>query len=82
MDLAAHEPNQVDVLALHESLEKLARFDPRQARIVELRYFAGLATDEVAEVVGVSVATVERDWKIAKAWLRADLTGPAPARPG
>jgi RNA polymerase sigma-70 factor (ECF subfamily) len=74
VDLAAYEPNQIDVLALHESLERLAGFDPQQARIVELRYFAGLTIDEAAEVVGVSPATVEREWTIAKAWLRANLS--------
>jgi RNA polymerase sigma factor (TIGR02999 family) len=77
VDLAAHEPNQIDVLALHESLETLAGFDPQQARIVELRYFAGLTIDEAAEVVGVSAATVEREWTIAKAWLRANLSAPS-----
>ena len=64
----------VDVLALHESLERLATFDPQQERIVELRYFGGLTIDEAAEVLGVSSATVVREWTIAKAWLRADLS--------
>jgi RNA polymerase sigma factor (TIGR02999 family) len=74
LDLAGREPSQIDVLALHESLERLAEFDPQQARIVELRYFAGLTIDEAAEVVGVSEATIARDWTVAKAWLRADLS--------
>lgn len=74
LDLAAREPSPIDVLALHESLERLAVFDPQQARIVELRYFAGLTIDEAAEVVGVSEATVAREWTIAKAWLRANLS--------
>ena len=74
LEVASGEPNQIDVLALHESLERLAAFDPQQARIVELRYFAGLTIDEAAEVVGVSEATVAREWTIAKAWLRANLT--------
>jgi RNA polymerase sigma factor (TIGR02999 family) len=65
---------EIDLLALHESLERLAAFDPRQARIVELRYFGGLTIEETAEVVGISEATVVRDWTIAKAWLRADLS--------
>jgi RNA polymerase sigma factor (TIGR02999 family) len=77
LELAASEPSQIDVLALHESLERLAVFDPQQARIVELRYFAGLTIDEAAEVVGVSAATVEREWTIAKAWLRANLSAPS-----
>jgi hypothetical protein len=74
VDLAANEPSQIDVLALHESLERLAAFDPRQERIVELRYFGGLTIEETAEVVGVSDATVAREWRIAKAWLRANLS--------
>lgn len=74
LELAANEPNPIDVLALHESLERLAEFDSQQARIVELRYFAGLTIDEAAEVVGVSEATVAREWTIAKAWLRANLS--------
>ena len=65
------------MLALHESLERLAAFDLRQERIVELRYFGGLTIQEVAEVVGISEATVVRDWTIAKAWLRADLSARA-----
>ena len=65
----------VDVLALDEALARLAAFDPQQAQIVELRYFGGLTIDEVAEVVGVSAATVVREWTIAKAWLRAELSG-------
>jgi RNA polymerase sigma factor (TIGR02999 family) len=74
LDVASNAPNQIDVLALHESLERLAVFDPQQARIVELRYFGGLTIDEAAEVVGVSEATVAREWTIAKAWLRANLS--------
>ena len=73
VDVAADEPDQLDVLTLHDALERLAVFDPQQARIVELRYFAGLTIDEAAEVVGVSAATVTREWTIAKAWLRANL---------
>lgn len=74
VDLAADEPQQIDVLALHDALERLASFDPRQQRIVELRYFGGLTIEETAEVVGVSDATVVREWTIAKAWLRAQLS--------
>ena len=74
LDLAAGGPNPIDVLSLHQALDRLAVFDPQQSRIVELRYFAGLTLEEVAEVVGVSEATVARDWTIAKAWLRASLS--------
>lgn len=77
-DIAAPDQNGIDVLALHESLERLAAFDPQQARIVELRYFGGLTIDEAAEVVGVSAATVVREWTIAKAWLRVDMSGAQP----
>ena len=76
-DQVADRSQAIDVLALHESLERLAAFDPRQERIVELRYFGGLTIQEVAEVVGISEATVVRDWTIAKAWLRADLSARA-----
>lgn len=64
----------VDLIALDEALTKLAEFDPRQARVVELRYFSGLSNDETAEVLGVSNATVRLDWSMAKAWLRQELT--------
>ena len=64
----------VEVLALDEALHRLAAFDPQQERIVELRYFGGLTIDEAAEVIGISTATVKREWAIAKAWLRAQLS--------
>jgi len=64
----------VNLLALDEALDRLAAFDPQQARIVELRYFGGLTIEETAEVLNISPATVVRDWTIAKAWLRAELT--------
>lgn len=80
-DQIAADPGGVDVLALHESLERLAAFDPRHAQIIELRYFGGLTIDETAEVVGISAATVVREWTIAKAWLRADLSSPSGQAP-
>ena len=64
----------VDVLALEEALERLNEFDRQQARIVELKFFAGLTIEETAEVLGVSHATVERDWKLARAWLKRELS--------
>jgi RNA polymerase sigma factor (sigma-70 family) len=65
-----------DVVALDEALTALAALDPQQSRIVELRFFGGLTIEETAEVVGVSPATVKRDWAVAKAWLyRALCTG-------
>lgn len=74
VDVAADGPAEIDVLALHESLERLAVIDPQQERIVELRYFGGLTIQEAAEAVGTSEATIVREWTVAKAWLRADLS--------
>src|SRR5437879_5712470 len=68
----ATEP-AIDLLALHEALEELAAFDSQQERIVELKFFGGLSIEETAEVLGVGHATVERDWKMARAWLRRTL---------
>jgi RNA polymerase sigma factor (TIGR02999 family) len=65
-----------DVVALDEALEKLARLDPRRSRIAELRYFGGLSVEETAEALSVSVATVMRDWRLARAWLQRELAGP------
>jgi len=62
-----------DLLALHEALEELAAIDPQQGRIVELKFFGGLSIEETAEVMGLGHATVERDWKMARAWLRRKL---------
>ena len=64
---------EVDLLALHEALEELATLDPQQERIVELRFFGGLSIEETAEVLHIGHATVERDWKMARAWLRRKL---------
>lgn len=64
----------LDVLALHEALERLAMLDPDQARLVELRYFGGLTIEETADALGVSPATVKREWTIARSWLRRELS--------
>jgi RNA polymerase sigma factor (TIGR02999 family) len=64
-----------ELLALDEALEKLATFDHRKAQVVEMRYFAGLTMDEIAEVLKVHVNTVTRDWTAARAWLLAALSG-------
>jgi RNA polymerase sigma factor (TIGR02999 family) len=66
------KPN-LDVLALNEALDELATLDPQQSRIVELKFFAGLSIEETAEIMGLGHATVERDWKMARAWLRRKL---------
>jgi RNA polymerase sigma factor (TIGR02999 family) len=64
----------LDLVALDESLARLAAIDERKVRIVELRYFGGLSIDETAEAMGCSPTTVKREWTIAKAWLFRDLT--------
>jgi len=64
----------VDLVALDEALERLAGLDERQAQVVELKYFGGMTLDETAEILGVSRVTVRRDWQIARAWLREQLT--------
>jgi RNA polymerase sigma factor (TIGR02999 family) len=64
----------VDVLDLDQALDALSSRDARQCRVVELRYFAGLSIDETAEAIGVSTASVEREWTIAKAWLHRRLS--------
>jgi RNA polymerase sigma-70 factor, ECF subfamily len=69
-------PTDVDVLDLDRALTTLASFDARKSRIVELRYFGGLSLEEAADVVGISVATVERDWQAARAWLFKTLSAP------
>ena len=68
-------PRGADVIAVDDALEKLAKLDREQARIVELRFFGGLTVDEVAAALGVSAATVERKWRAARAWLHRELSG-------
>ncbi len=72
-DQAAAPEAPVDLLALDEALERLAAADPQQARVVELRFFAGLSVEETAEALGISSATVKRDWATAKLWLYNEL---------
>jgi len=67
-------PRNIDVLALDEALGELASFDAQQCRIVEMRFFAGLTIDEAAHALGISTATVEREWAVAKAWLYEQLS--------
>jgi RNA polymerase sigma factor (TIGR02999 family) len=73
---AATSTSMVDVLALDEALDALSSFDARQCRVVELRFFAGLNIPETADALGVSTATVEREWAMAKAWLHQRLATP------
>jgi len=72
--LAISAERDDDVLALDEALEKLAALDPRQAKLVEHRFFGGLSVEETAEVLGVSKRTVEREWTACRAWLRRELS--------
>lgn len=77
------QPDQeFDLLALNDALDRLGEFDAPKARIVELRYFAGLSVPETAQVLGKSPATVKRDWAVAKAWLFRSLNGEVAAEPG
>ena len=74
-EAAVLSPTQAEaVLAVDEALQGLATFDPRKARIVELRYFGGLTVEETAEVLKISPITVMRDWSFAKAWLHRELS--------
>ena len=68
-------PGDIDILALDEALTRLAALDPEQARIIELRYFGGLTLEETAEASGVSLATVKRQFAMARAWLKRALEG-------
>ena len=65
----------IDVLALDEALTRLAAFDARKTAVAELRFFSGLSVEETAQFLGVSVATVEREWQVARAWLYSALKG-------
>ena len=73
-DLCITSRNDEDVLAVEEALTKLAELDPRQAQIVELRFFGGLTVEQVAEVLSVSKRTVESEWTMVRAWLRRELS--------
>jgi RNA polymerase sigma factor (TIGR02999 family) len=67
-----------EVLAIDEALTRLAGWDPRQSKVVELRFFGGLTEEEVADVLSVSLRTVKRDWNVARAWLHGELNGAQP----
>ena len=69
----AESDHDADILALHDAVERLAAFDADGARLVELRYFGGLTIEETAEALGISPATVKREWAVARAWLRREL---------
>ena len=73
------EGRSAEVVGVHEALEQLAEFDPRKSQIVELRFFGGLSIEETAGVLGVSPGTVMRDWTLAKAWLRREISSASSA---
>ena len=68
---------QIDLLELNRALQQLAEIDPQQGRVVELRYFGGLTIEETAEVMGISAATVKREWATARLWLLQKIEGPS-----
>jgi RNA polymerase sigma factor (TIGR02999 family) len=76
--LACFEEQHLDVVALNEAIDRLAGMNERQGLVVALRFFAGLSIAEVAEALDVSTATVEGDWRSARAWLRGELGGAIP----
>ena len=71
----AVKPVELDLELLNRALDRLALQDPRQAQIVELRFFAGLTIEDTAEVVGISPASVKREWALARAWLKREIAG-------
>jgi RNA polymerase sigma factor (TIGR02999 family) len=73
-ELFISEDKLEDVIAMDEALERLAKIDPRQSQLVELRFFAGLDVEQAAEVMGVSPTTIKREWRSARAWLHSELT--------
>ena len=78
--LIVSDERSEQVVAVHEALEGLAKIDPRQAQIVELKFFGGLSNDETGEMLAVSPGTVARDWTMAKAWLRREISKSASDR--
>jgi RNA polymerase sigma-70 factor (ECF subfamily) len=71
----ATPPLNVDILDLDAALTRLAAFDPRRSQLAELRFFGGLSLEEAGEALGISMATAERDWQAARAWLFKELKG-------
>ena len=73
-ELALVKGRSLDLVALDDALNALAKFDLQQSRVVELRFFGGLSIEDTAQVLGISPATVKRDWSTAKAWLHHELS--------
>jgi RNA polymerase sigma factor (TIGR02999 family) len=78
--LAISDDGLEQILLIDAALKRLAAWDPRQCRVVELRYFGGLSEEEVAQVLGVASRTVKRDWTVARAWLHGELNREAPGQ--
>jgi RNA polymerase sigma factor (TIGR02999 family) len=74
LTLEFYDSRKVDLTLLNESLDALEALDPRQAQIVELRFFGGLVIEQIADLLGISPATVKREWTVAKVWLRRELS--------
>jgi RNA polymerase sigma factor (TIGR02999 family) len=74
VQLAVHQ-EAAQVVALHEALERLQTVDERKSRVIEMRYFGGLSIEETAEALGVSIITVNRDFRLARAWLMREMNG-------
>jgi len=74
--MGSQKPQNMDLVALDDALKELAKLDPQQSRIVELRFFGGLSIEETAEIVGVSPTPVKREWATARAWLRREVRRP------
>jgi RNA polymerase sigma factor (TIGR02999 family) len=72
--MAMQKAPNVDLIALDNALNELARLDPQQSRIVEMRFFAGLSIEDTAEVIGISRTTVKREWATARAWLLREMS--------
>ena len=72
-ELAPAQQREMDVVALDDALEELSRMDAQQGRIVEMRFFTGLSIEETARALGISPATVRRDWAVARAWLYREV---------
>jgi RNA polymerase sigma factor (TIGR02999 family) len=86
MDLDAElllaQARDENLIALDEALHLLAQVDEQQSRIVELKYFGGMTTDEIAEILGISRSTAKRDWNVAKAWLTRQIKRGSHGKPG
>ena len=74
VQLAVHQ-EAAEVVALHDALERLQAVDERKSKVVEMRYFGGLSIEETAEALGVSIVTVNRDWRLARTWLMREMNG-------